>query len=79
MSMGNFPESLSQGILVGIILVGRLGVQGDATRHGCPIFAFEPCLPRCAIPPWWGGRDLWRAAAPSKAAPGEYMFAVHNG
>ena len=26
MSMGNFPESLSQGILVGMILVGRLGV-----------------------------------------------------
>ena len=46
MSIGNFPESLSQAILVGIILVGRLGVwvindvslrlrlvgcQGDAT------------------------------------------------
>ena len=26
MSIGNFPESLSQQILVGIILVGRLGV-----------------------------------------------------
>ena len=26
MSKGNFPESLSQGILVGILLVGRLGV-----------------------------------------------------
>ena len=26
MSMGNFPDSLSQAILVGIILVGRLGV-----------------------------------------------------
>ena len=26
MSMGNFPECLSQSILVGIILVGRLGV-----------------------------------------------------
>ena len=26
MSIGNFPEVLSQGILVGIILVGRLGV-----------------------------------------------------
>ena len=25
--MGNFPESLSQRILVGIILVGRLGVS----------------------------------------------------
>ena len=26
MSTGDFPESLSQGILVGTILVGRLGV-----------------------------------------------------
>ena len=26
MSIGDFPESLSQAILVGIILVGRLGV-----------------------------------------------------
>ena len=28
MSTGNFPEILSQRILVGIILVGRLGVSG---------------------------------------------------
>ena len=27
MSIGNFPEDLSQAILVGIILVGRLGVS----------------------------------------------------
>ena len=27
MSIGNFPESLSQAILVGMILVGRLGVR----------------------------------------------------
>ena len=33
MSTGTFPESLSQQILVGRILVGRLGVAGDfATR-----------------------------------------------
>ena len=30
MSMGNFLESLSQRILVGIILVGRLGVHRDS-------------------------------------------------
>ena len=29
MSIGNLPESLSQAILVGIILVGRLGVRGN--------------------------------------------------
>ena len=27
-SMGNFPESLSQAMLVGVMLVGRLGVLG---------------------------------------------------
>ena len=26
MSIGNFPESLSQAMLVGVMLVGRLGV-----------------------------------------------------
>ena len=27
--IGNFPEILSQAMLVGVILVGRLGVSGD--------------------------------------------------
>ena len=31
MSIGNLPENLSQRILAGIILVGRLGVQPRAT------------------------------------------------
>ena len=36
-SVGNLPESLSQGILLGIILVGRLGVsEGRARRHVLP-------------------------------------------
>ena len=30
MSIGNFPESLSQAILVGIFLVGRLGVVASS-------------------------------------------------
>ena len=39
MSVGDFPESLSQAILVGIILVGRLGVHnslpfGSGARGG---------------------------------------------
>ena len=36
MSMGNFPESLSQAILAGIMLVGILGVDcaGPCTAHG---------------------------------------------
>ena len=37
--IGNFPESSSQAILAGIILVGRLGV-GVATRQ-----CLSPCLP----------------------------------
>ena len=35
MSIGNFPQSLSQQILAGIILVGRLGV-------GSPMGAYKP-------------------------------------
>ena len=34
MSIGNFPESLSQAILVGIILVGRLGVESRRVLQG---------------------------------------------
>ena len=34
MSTGNFPESLSQAILVGIILVGRLGALVRYTMQG---------------------------------------------
>ena len=30
MSVGDFPESLSQAILVGIMLVGRLGVTDES-------------------------------------------------
>ena len=34
MSIGNLLESLSQGILVGIIVVGRLGVGGARILSG---------------------------------------------
>ena len=33
MSTGNLPESLSQAILVGLILVGRLGVMSAMQRN----------------------------------------------
>ena len=36
MSIGDFPDSLSQAMLVGIMLVGRLGVPG---RHYTSYFA----------------------------------------
>ena len=36
MSIGNLPESLSQAILVGIILGGRLGVRGPVEYDGKP-------------------------------------------
>ena len=32
MSIGDFPESFSQRILVGIILVGRLGAEANEGR-----------------------------------------------
>ena len=34
MSMGDFPDSLSQAILVGIMLVGRLGVRQNGRGNG---------------------------------------------
>ena len=36
MSIGNFPEILSQAILVGIILVGRLGAPAPARKITVP-------------------------------------------
>ena len=44
--MGNFPESSSQEILVGIILVGRLGVGPVTHRSASP--AHEPTACRFA-------------------------------
>ena len=35
MSIGNFPESLSQAILAGRFLVGRLGVPGPSGEDAC--------------------------------------------
>ena len=43
--MGNFPESLSQAILVGIIIVGRLGVQVAASFLETPRWSM-PCSGR---------------------------------
>ena len=39
MSIRNLPESLSQAMLVGIMLVGRLGAQGGDYWNwlGCPL------------------------------------------
>ena len=34
MSLGDFPESLSQAMLLGIMLVGRLGVPPSQTLRG---------------------------------------------
>ena len=35
MSIGDFPESLSQAMLVGILLVGRLRVGGGSAATSC--------------------------------------------
>ena len=42
MSKGNFPESLSQAMLVGTMLVGRLGVAGGTAGK---LEAFNGILP----------------------------------
>ena len=36
-AVGNFPEMLSQGILAGVIFVGRLGVHGPGVTHVVPV------------------------------------------
>ena len=46
--IGNFPESLSQAILAGIILVGRLGVR-RSLRRGVQRRAQGGCAD-CAVP-----------------------------
>ena len=46
MSIGNFPECLSQAILVGIILVGRLGVSRQpGSGHRRATYACFVCSP----------------------------------
>ena len=42
MSIRNFPESLSQGILLGIILVGRLGVVDCSSRSSALVSLARP-------------------------------------
>ena len=46
MSVENFPEMLSQRILVGIILVGRLGVQELPPLPPLPVSVKKTCLQR---------------------------------
>ena len=41
MSIGDLPEILSQQILIGIILVGRLGVSVVAIYHGGGVWRWE--------------------------------------
>ena len=40
--IGNFPESLSQAMLVGVMLVGRLGVPRRLRSLGGPLAKFQP-------------------------------------
>ena len=44
MSMGNFPEVLSQRISIGIILVARLGVFDCSVCYQCGSFIGEKAL-----------------------------------
>ena len=63
--IGDFPESLSQAILVGIMLVGRLGVNRLCLRCCGPCFCYCPSLPMCLLPPLRFGCC---ASAPAVAA-----------
>ena len=51
MSIGNFPEMLSRRILVGIILVGRLGVHTDHWLPGqmCDLQKWRKCRAFAAL------------------------------
>ena len=56
MSIGDFPESLSQSILVGIMLVGRLGVPVSVKEH-IPFpraSALQPGVEKLRSAPWFG-------------------------
>ena len=48
MSIGNFPEMLSQAMLVGVMLVGRLAIPGLARWGLASLFpgVREPVAPR---------------------------------
>ena len=50
MLIGNLPESLSQGILVGIILVGRLGVDVRGLFWLCVCVCVCACLLPLLLP-----------------------------
>ena len=55
MSIGAFPESLSQAMLVGVMLVGGLGVlyTYNAILPGvCPPLAYLAVSPGCLVEPW---------------------------
>ena len=62
MSIGNFQESLSQAILVGVILVGRLGVQ------------LVTALPRPRGMPAWGSRDITIIQTRAYSSPSTSRF-----
>ena len=58
MSIGDFPEGLSQAILVGIMLVGRLGVL----RTGCcPALSLPVAPGDVRLRAVLQGVSLWRA------------------
>ena len=50
MSTGNLPEDLSRALLVGTMLVGRLGVMHSCSRLGFPyLFNGTLCIPICLL------------------------------
>ena len=66
MSIGDFPEGLSQAILVGIILAGRFGVT--YVYYGlCSWSRAASYLVSCLLPPGSGRMEKWRQHEIAKA------------
>ena len=70
MSISNFPESLSQAILAGIIVVGRLGAMRLAGSDGQPGRAAAQQTSQALASPTSRGRTSCRALRPSLVAAG---------
>ena len=74
MSIGNFPDNLSQAMLVGIMLVGRLGVDGRVAASRSRNPEIEGPDPSRSLPPGGG-------IPPVKVKPPDFStrgFLVHE-
>ena len=80
MSVGDFPESLSQAMLIGMMLVGRLGVRllSIITTIQLMIIVIGLHKQRGRGRTEWQGRAEWRAAAsvPGSSKPSGQLLSI---